>query len=137
LYRIAAFWFALFAAGHTFGFLSFRPPTPEGLAVWDAMNRVHFTVGKTSFSYGGFYVGFGLSISLFMVFSAFLAWHLSALARRSPEAARALGWAFFALEVANIPLSLIYFSTAPAIFTALAAILLGWAAFTIPREAYT
>src|SRR5260370_1038563 len=42
LYRIASVLFILFAAGHTFGFLSFKPASPEGLAVRDAMNNVHF-----------------------------------------------------------------------------------------------
>ncbi len=33
LYRIAAALLLLFAAGHTLGFLAFKPPSPEGLAV--------------------------------------------------------------------------------------------------------
>lgn len=45
LYRIASVLLVLFAAGHTFGFLKFKPPTAEGLAVRDAMNNVHFQVG--------------------------------------------------------------------------------------------
>ena len=52
LYRIAAVVFVLFAFGHTFGFLSFRPPSLEGRAVYDSMNNVHFQVGWESFSYG-------------------------------------------------------------------------------------
>lgn len=35
LYRTAAVLFVPFAAGHTFGFLSFRPPDAAGLAVWE------------------------------------------------------------------------------------------------------
>jgi hypothetical protein len=128
IYRIAAAVFILFAAGHTFGFLSFRAPTVEGQAVWDAMNHVHFTQEGETFSYGGFYTGFGLSISLTMLFEAFLAWRLSV----QPDGL--LGWAFCALQVANIPLSLIYFSIVPAIFTAVAALLLGWAALATPRR---
>jgi hypothetical protein len=134
LYRAAAVLFVLFAAGHTFGFLSFRPPTADGLAVWDAMNRVHFQVGTASFSYGGFYIGFGLYVSLYMLFSAFLAWHLSGLARRAPEAIGALGWGFFVLQVAGLPLSVVYFSTGPAMFSAAAAVCLGWAAFAVPKH---
>jgi hypothetical protein len=38
LFRIASIVFLLFALGHTFGFLSFKPPTAEGLAVQKAMN---------------------------------------------------------------------------------------------------
>ena len=42
LYRIAAVVLLLFAAGHTFGFLSFRPKSAEGLAVYNAMHSVPF-----------------------------------------------------------------------------------------------
>jgi hypothetical protein len=37
LFRIASVVFLLFALGHTVGFLSFKPPTAEGLAVRTAM----------------------------------------------------------------------------------------------------
>jgi len=88
LYRIASVLFVLFAAGHTFGFLSFKPPTAEGLAVRDAMNNVHF---GANLSYGGFFVGFGLYVSLYLLFSACVAWHLGGLAGRLPQAIGALG----------------------------------------------
>ena len=51
LYRIASVSFVLFAAGHTFGFLNFKPPTAEGMALRDAMNNVHF---GANLSYGPF-----------------------------------------------------------------------------------
>ncbi len=60
LYRIAAVLFVLFAAAHTIGFRRFVPPSTEGLAVRDAMNDVHFVLHGGSYSYGGFYNGFGL-----------------------------------------------------------------------------
>src|SRR5262249_55306937 len=81
LYRIAAVLFGVFAAGHTIGFLKFRPPTPEGLAVFDAMNHVQFEVKGSKFTYGAFYTGFGLFATLYLLFSAFLAWHLGNMAR--------------------------------------------------------
>src|SRR5271165_4000097 len=77
LYRIAAVLLVLFAAGHTIGFLSFKPPTAEGLAVRDAMMDVHFQVKSADLSYGGFYKGFGFFITVYLLFSAFLAWHLA------------------------------------------------------------
>jgi hypothetical protein len=76
LYRIASVLLILFAVGHTVGFLTFKAPSPEARAVWDAMNNVHFHVRSGSFSYGGFYIGFGLFVTAYMLFSAFLAWHL-------------------------------------------------------------
>src|ERR1700675_4973117 len=85
LYRIAAFVFALFALGHTYGFLNLRAPSAEARAVFDTMNTVHFEVGGRRFSYGGFYRGFGLSCTVSMVLSVFLSWHLGELARSAPS----------------------------------------------------
>jgi hypothetical protein len=120
--------FVLFAAGHTFGFLNFEPPTAEGLAVRDAMNRVHF---GANLSYGAFYAGFGLYVTLYLLFSAFLAWHLSRLASRLPQAIGALGWAFFAVQLVSIALSFVYIAAPPALFSALAATCLGWAMWQV------
>ena len=129
LYRIASVLLVLFAAGHTFGFLKFKPSSAEGLAVRDAMNNVHFQVGGSTFTYGGFYTGFGLYITLYLLFSAFLAWHLGTIASNSPQAIGALGWVFCAVQVVSLILSWKYFSAAPAVFSAAVAICLGWAAW--------
>ena len=136
LYRIAAVVLLLFAAGHTFGFLHFKPPTPEAEAVHNAMISVRFPVGRSQLSYEGFYVGFGLFVTAYMLFSAVLAWHLGGLARRNPKAIGALGWAFFGVELASLVLSAIYFSVVPAAFSAFVAACLGCAAWavTFPRE---
>jgi hypothetical protein len=128
LYRMAAVLLILFALGHTVGFLKFKPPTPEALAVRDAMNNVHFEVKGASFSYGDFYTGFGLFVTAYLLFSAFLAWHLGGLAARQPRAIGSLGWAFFAVQITSLALSWIYFSAAPAVFSGAVAACLGWAA---------
>ena len=102
LYCVAACLFILFALGHTVGFLTLKPPTAEALAVRDAMMNVHFQVRGTILSYGGFYTGFGLSISTYLLFSSFLAWHLSRMSVQHPEAVRMLAWAFFALQLSGL-----------------------------------
>jgi len=130
LYRIAAGLLVLFAAGHTFGFLRFTPPDSEALGVREAMDRVHFTVRGADFSYGGFYTGFGLTISCYLLFTAFLAWHLGALARSHAEAIGALGWAFVVLQAAMIVLSWRYFSLAPAALAAIVTVCLALAAWS-------
>jgi len=132
LYRIAAVLLILFAAGHTVGFLRFQPPTPEAAAVRDAMTNVHFQVRGSSFSYGGFYVGFGLFATLYLLFAAFLAWHLGNVAATNPHAIGALAWGFVAVQVVSFALSWIYFAPPPAILSALVAACLGWAAWLIP-----
>lgn len=109
LYRIASVVLTLFAAGHTVGFLKFKPPTPEGVAVRDSMTRMSFQVRGKDFTYGGFYRGFGLFITVQLVFSAFLAWHLGDVARATPQAIGLLGWAFCLAQVAGLVLSWMYF----------------------------
>jgi hypothetical protein len=131
LYRIAAVIFILFAVGHTIGFLSFKRPTAEGLAVRDAMNQVHFQVKGSDFSYGGFYVGFGLFVTVYLLFSAFLAWHLGSLASKHSESIGTLGWTFFAVQMASMALSLTYFSVVPAVLSGLVAACLGWGAWLV------
>jgi hypothetical protein len=91
LYRIAAVLFIVFAAGHTVGFLGFRPPTTEAAAVRDAMKNVHFQVGGSSFTYGGFYTGFGLFATLYLLFAAYLAWHLGGGSRHESAGDRRSG----------------------------------------------
>jgi hypothetical protein len=129
LYRIAAVIFVVFAVGHTYGFLSLRPASAEGRAVFDAMNTVHFEVGGRSFTYGAFYRGFGLSCTASMILSAFLCWHLGALARSAPAAIGLLGWVFFAVQVVGVVLSALYFGPPPMVLSAAVTALVGVAAF--------
>jgi hypothetical protein len=131
LYRIASVLLVLFAAGHTFGFLKFKSPTAEGIVVRDAMNNVHFQVGGSSFSYGGFYTGFGLTISVYMLFMAFLAWHLGTVAGSNPQAIGSLGWVFCAVQAVSLILDWKYFSVEPVIFSAVLTVCLGWAAWLV------
>jgi len=129
LYRISAFVLVLFAAGHTLGFMTFKAPTPEGVAVQQAMDNVHFSMDGKSLSYGGFYRGFGIFCTAYLLFLAFLSWHMGAMARNTPQAIGPLGWVFFGLQVVGIALSWTYFVLPPTIFSAVLAILTGWAAW--------
>jgi hypothetical protein len=137
LFRIIAVLFLIFAAGHTFGFLTFKPPTQEGLAVRDAMNNVHFEEQGKIFSYGGFYRGFGLSATASMLFEAFLAWYLGSMARRGSREVAAIGWAFFLQQVAGLVLSWLYFGIPPMVLSALVAILIGTATWMAMKKAAT
>ena len=134
-YRIAGWIYVLFAAGHTFGFLTFRPAAADALAVWQSMQDVRFQSGGSSFTYGGFYIGFGLSITFFILFSAFLCCWMSKAGQREPRAVSMLGWALFVQQVGGLVLSVVYFALPPAIFSAGLTLLLGWAAFQTGRAA--
>ncbi len=129
LYRIAAGLLLFFALGHTFGFLRFKPPNPAGIEVRDAMERVHFDVAGQTFSYGGFYRGFGLTITVYLLFLAVLAWQLGTpAAARTPDLAT-LEWSLVVVQVATLVLSFLYFSMIPTILSALLTICLAWAAW--------
>ena len=135
LFRIASVVFLLFALGHTFGFLSFKPPTADGLAVQKAMSDVLFKVGGSNFSYGGFYRGFGLSCTVSMLFLAILCWQLGALAAVHPRAIAGVAWSLFGVQVVGVALSVKYFGLPPAIFSTALTALLGWAAFLLTHVA--
>ena len=123
LYRISAGVLVLFAAGHTVGFLKFKPPTPEGVAVQHSMDSVTFQLGSQTFSYGDFYRGFGLFCTLYLLFAAYLAWYLSTMAQNHPQNIGALSWIFFVLQVASIAVSWKYFIPPPVIFSAILSLL--------------
>ena len=119
-FRIAAVVLVLFAVLHTIGFLSFKPPTTEGMAVRDGMMNVHFQVKGSDFSYGNFYRGFGLSITASGLFAALVAWYLA------KHTAPPIGWGLCGLQIVGLILSVMYFAIPPAVFSAVLAALLGW-----------
>jgi hypothetical protein len=129
LYRIAAVIFVLFAVGHTFGFLKFKPDTPAGISVSDAMRNVQFRIGSRDYTYNDFYTGFGLQVTVYLLFSALLAWKLGNLAATSPHVIGTIGWAFFAVQVIGLVLSLIYFFPITWTFSGVIATCVGLAAW--------
>lgn len=135
LFRITAVFFVIFAAGHTFGFLSFKAPTQEGIAVLESMNTVHFEVGHKIFSYGGWYRGFGLSATVSMLFEAFLAWYLGSMARRGAREVKVLGWILCFWQIPGVVLAWIYFGWQPMVLSVLVTVLIGAATWLASPDA--
>jgi hypothetical protein len=133
LYRIAAVVLLVFGVGHTMGFMTFRPSSPEGLAVYGAMNSVHFDLNGSTRTYAEIYTGFGLTAAAYLLFSAFLAWHLASLARTQPRAIGALAWVFVAVQLIGLGLSIRYFFLVPMVFGGVIVLLLAWAAWLLPK----
>ena len=123
LYRISALVFVLFAAGHTAGFLLFRPANPEALKVLEGMRDVHFAFGSASVTYAQLYTGFGLFISAALLMFVWLAWQLGTWSGTNPVAAQAAGRALLVLQVANTAICLYYFSVVQVVFAAVGALL--------------
>jgi hypothetical protein len=128
LFRITSILLLLFAAGHTVGFLKFVPPTSDGQAAWMAMNTAHLEKTGATYTYGTFYRGFGLFVTAYLLFSAYLAWHLGNLARNSPSAIGSLAWVFVALQFVTVINSWAYFPAPPVIFSVAAFLCAGAAA---------
>lgn len=108
LYRLAAGILVFFAAAHTYGFMGFIATTADGLAVEKAMSLVFFRVDGKLFSYRGLYLGFGLCVSVYLLFSAYLAWHLGNMAANNPRSIGLLGWIFCAMQAASLMLNWLY-----------------------------
>jgi hypothetical protein len=130
-YRVASVLLVLFALGHTIGFLKFKPASAEALAVRDAMTEVHFQIRGADLSYGGFYLGFGLFVTAYLLFSALLAWQLGNLAERYSQAISPIAWSLFAVQLANLALACIYFAGPPVVFSILVSACAGWGALRL------
>jgi hypothetical protein len=127
--RVSSVVLFLFALGHTVGFLSFRPQSPEALDVLQAMQRVPFDFGGRTVHWMDLYTGFGLALSVTGFVSAAVAWRLGSVTPGEAALARTLAWLLCATQAANIVISLRYFGLVQAGFSAACAALLGWRAF--------
>lgn len=97
------------------------------------MDTVRFAAGGRTYSYGGWYRGFGLTITVSMLFWAYLSWHLGEISRATPHAVGMLGWAFFAVQLVGAALALVYFGPPAMALSGLVAALVGIAAWLTPR----
>lgn len=132
LYRISAVLLVLFAGGHTIGFR--RVDSRWGIdSVVSGMRTIRFDVQGMSRSYWGFYVGFGLFVTVLLLFAAVLAWQLGRLPVEVLHAMPLLTWGFALSFVAVSYLSWRYFFPAPVIFSAVIALCLIVAAWLSGR----
>jgi len=118
LLRIAAIVNLLFAAGHTIGFLSFRPTSAEGQAAAKAL-AVVFTEDGSRFSYIGFYRGFGLICTLAMLLIAAWSWWLGDLAKLAPKATMPPLVMLLLYQLGGLVLAVLYFPVPAILFSAL------------------
>ncbi len=132
LYRIASVLLVLFAAGHTLGFRRVDPRW--GLdATIGALKATQFQVQGFTRSYWGFYTGFGLFVTVLLVFTGILAWQLGALPKDTLRSLRVVTWALALSFVAVTFLSWRYFFIAPVVFSGVIAACLLLAAWSAAR----
>jgi hypothetical protein len=133
LYRITSILLLLFAAGHTFGFLQVDPAWGVDSLV-QSMKTVHFNVNGSERTYWEFFVGFGLFVTVLMLFAAAVAWQFAGLPSKTLAAMRVSAWAFAGCFGAVAFLSWRYFFNVPLIFSVVIFLCLAAAAWISGEE---
>lgn len=124
-FRIATYLLVLFFAGHTLGgMLAQRSLGLAADAVFASMKAVHFDFNGSTCSWYGFWFGFGLMVSVFLLFSAVVAWRLDAVRPESWPAVSAIAWALVAAYACTAVLSWAYFFAGPGVIATLVTLLL-------------
>ena len=121
--RIASILSLLTAAGHTLGGRSSWSPVGENDTLRD-MRSFHMNVFGVSRTYHDFFMGFGYSLSIYMLLQAVALWLLASLAKRDLATARPCIVVFLLASVGLVLVSWIFIFPVPAAFSALVTICL-------------
>jgi hypothetical protein len=128
LYRITSVLLVLFAVGHTLGFRRVDPSWGVDSFI-SALKSTHFAVQGVDRTYWDFYTGFGLFVTVFLLFTAILTWQLGSLPKEILSTMWILNWSLAACFMAVTILSWAYFFVVPVVFSALIALCLVCAAW--------
>ena len=124
-FRAASVLLVVFSVVHTAGgMLAQKSLGFASDAVFEAMKRVHFTFNGSDCTWYGFWFGFGLTATLFLLLSAVLAWQLESVPAELWPRVRVIAGALVAGQVANTVLSWKYFFAGPGVFGILISLLL-------------
>lgn len=123
LFRIASILLVLFAVGHTLGFRKTMPEWGVDSLV-GSMRAIHFDAQGFTRTYYDFYVGFGLFVSVLLLFAAGVAWQLGGLSRATLSQIPAITWSLAICFAVVTALSWRYFFVVPIVFSAVITFLL-------------
>jgi hypothetical protein len=127
LYRIASVLLFVVAVGNTYGLLNFWH-------VAAPMPPVRFPIGHADFSYAQVVLGYQVFCSMCILFAAYLAWHLAALARTTPRAIGAAGWILFTYQILGVCISWMFFSGVVWLLALVIAVCIGWATWLVTAD---
>ncbi len=133
LYRVASGLLLLFAIGHTMGFRRVDPRWGVDPLI-SSLQSIRFEVQGVSRVYWDFYVGFGLFVTVLLLFAALLAWQLGGLSQDTLKGMPLITWGLFACFAAVTLLSWRYFFIAPVVFSTVITLCLGLAAWAAGRS---
>jgi hypothetical protein len=115
-YRVAAVFLLLFAVGHTLGFRQSDPKWGVD-ALLGSMRSIHFDVQGFNRTYWDLFVAAGLSVGVFYLFAAILAWQLGGLPAETLTHMRGIAWAFALCFAAITVVSCGYLFILPIVFS--------------------
>ena len=113
-YRIVAVLLLLFDVGHTAGFPWSDPKWGVELG---SMRSIRFDVQGFSRTYWDLFVAAGLSVGVFYLFAAILAWQLGGLPAETLALMRGTAWAFAVCFAAITVVSWRYLFILPIVFS--------------------
>ena len=116
LYRISSILLVLFAIGHTVGFSQIDPAWRVDSLV-QSMKSVHFSVSGSDRTYWDFFFGFGLFVTVLMLFASIVAWQLGSLPPAALAGMRVSAWGFAVSFGVIVWLSWRYFFIIPIVFS--------------------
>ena len=132
LYRIASVLLLLFALGHTLGFRHVDPAWGID-SIIGALRSTHFDAQGFNRTYWDFFTGFGLFVTVLLLFIAVLSWQLGGLPKESLVAMPLATWGLAICFIVVTFLSWRYFFMVPVIFSGVTTIFLVLAAWSAGR----
>jgi len=124
-FRSASVLLFIFCLMHTGGgMLAQKSLGPASDTVFDAMKSVHFDFNGADSTWYGFWFGFGLTASIFLLLSAIVAWEFERVPNELWPSLQIISWAFVASHVANTVLAWKYFFAGPGVFGIIITLLL-------------
>ena len=124
-FRSASLLLFIFCLMHTGGgMLAQKSLGPASDAVFDAMKSVHFDFNGADCTWYGFWFGFGLTVSIFLLLSALVAWQFERVPDEHWPSLELISWAFVVSHVGNTVLAWKYFFAGPGVFGTIISLLL-------------
>ncbi|HEX4385519.1 MAG TPA: hypothetical protein VH083_21310 [Myxococcales bacterium] len=124
-YRVAAVLLVIFCGLHTAGGMFGRKDLGFAAnAVFISMQSVFFDFGGARCSWYGFWLGFGLTVSLFLLLAAVVSWQLDKVAPADFGPLEVIAWALALSMAGTAALSWMYFFAGSAILATVVAGLL-------------
>lgn len=128
-FRAASVLLVVFCLLHTAGgMLAQQSLGPASDGVFEEMKRVHFVFNGADSTWYGFWFGFGLTVSAFLLLSAALAWQLDRVPAAEWQRVSFIAWALIASHVFNTVIAWKYFFAGPGVFGTAITVLLTFGA---------